>query len=324
MLAMDVVDTLRHSRRLVERELASEESDQNLVRRLRDIYASQGIDVPDEVLRQGVAALKEQRFVYEPPPSGFWTFVARIYVTRKRWRADLFAYALIFGLIWYWDFYGFRTNVKSLFGWSATESTEAARPAEATRPVETKGPIEVEKPSGAEQALVDEITTVLQRIYALGPKDAVMTRARTIYERGNRAAEAGNRGRVGDAQYELEILYDELATTYEIRIVSRPDEPSGVWQVPHANPNARNYYLIVEAIDERGDRRSVKLPIDGSSLYLVVTRWGVRVSEETFEQVKADKLDDGIIQNATLAVKRVGRLELDYLISVLDGTITEW
>jgi hypothetical protein len=52
--------------------------------------------------------------------------------------------------------------------------------------------------------------------------------------------------------------------------------------------------------------------------------WGVRVSEETFEKIKADKLDDGILQTNTLAIKRVGRLEADYLIPVIGGVITEW
>jgi hypothetical protein len=321
MLAMDVVDTLRHSRRLVDKELASEEDDARLLRRLHDTYASQGIEVPDEILRQGVAALKEKRFVYTPPPSGFWTFLARLYVTRKRWRADLFVYAILIALVWQWDSFGIWTRVRSLIDWPATESTQAV---ETIRSVETKGPIEVEKPSGPVQAQVDELTAVLQLIYALGANDAAMTRARTIYEWGKRAAEAGERHRAWDARDELKLLYDELASTYEIRIVSHPDEPSGVWRVPEANPNVRNHYLIVEAIDERGDQRSVDLPMSGSSLIMLVTQWGVRVSEETFERVKADKLDDGIIQNATLAVKRAGRLEPDYLIPVLGGTITEW
>jgi hypothetical protein len=122
MLAMDVVDTLRHSRRLVDKELASEEDDARLLRRLRDTYASQGIEVPDEILRQGVAALKENRFVYTPPPSGFWAFLARLYVTRKRWRADLFAYAILIALAWQWDSFGIQAKVRSLIDWPATVS----------------------------------------------------------------------------------------------------------------------------------------------------------------------------------------------------------
>ncbi|MGB5297749.1 MAG: DUF6384 family protein, partial [Thiogranum sp.] len=64
MLAMDVVDTLRRRRRLVERELDAEGREQDLKQRLRKIYTAQGIEVPDHVLEEGVAALKEERFVY--------------------------------------------------------------------------------------------------------------------------------------------------------------------------------------------------------------------------------------------------------------------
>ena len=56
MLAMDVVDTLRHRRNLVERELSEEDRDTRLIERLREIYRNQGIDVPDSVLAAGVAA----------------------------------------------------------------------------------------------------------------------------------------------------------------------------------------------------------------------------------------------------------------------------
>ena len=66
MLAMDVVDNLRHADQLVERELRTEERDRQLKERLRKLYAAQGIDVPEHILDEGVAALHEDRFVYRP------------------------------------------------------------------------------------------------------------------------------------------------------------------------------------------------------------------------------------------------------------------
>jgi len=45
MLAMDVVDTLRHEQQLVERELASDERDQALFEKVKRMYASQGLEV---------------------------------------------------------------------------------------------------------------------------------------------------------------------------------------------------------------------------------------------------------------------------------------
>ena len=85
MLAMDVVDTLRRRRRLVERELDAEGREQDLKQRLHKIYATQGIEVPDHVLEEGVAALKEERFVYSPPPESLATRLASLYVRRASW-----------------------------------------------------------------------------------------------------------------------------------------------------------------------------------------------------------------------------------------------
>ena len=67
MLAMDVVDTLRHKELVLARELQAEDRDEDLVERLREIYTGQGIVVTDEILQQGVKALREERFVYRPP-----------------------------------------------------------------------------------------------------------------------------------------------------------------------------------------------------------------------------------------------------------------
>ena len=71
MLAMDVVDTLRHNQDLVARELAGEARETQLIDKLRALYHQQGIEVSDAILKEGVAALNESRFVYSPPKPGF-------------------------------------------------------------------------------------------------------------------------------------------------------------------------------------------------------------------------------------------------------------
>src|SRR5215470_15673533 len=85
MLAMDVVDTLRHRELMLDREVEAEDRDQRLLVRLREIYSAQGIEVTDEVLAQGVAALREERFVYTAPMPSFGRSLATLYVSRGRW-----------------------------------------------------------------------------------------------------------------------------------------------------------------------------------------------------------------------------------------------
>ncbi|OYW82927.1 MAG: hypothetical protein B7Z22_13340, partial [Hyphomonas sp. 32-62-5] len=85
MLAMDVVDTLRHRTRIVDMELNEEAREEQLIARLKEIYGAQGIEVPDRILKDGVKALAEQRFVYKPPADTFSVKLAKMYVSRKKW-----------------------------------------------------------------------------------------------------------------------------------------------------------------------------------------------------------------------------------------------
>jgi len=119
-------------------------------------------------------------------------------------------------------------------------------------------------------------------------------------------------------------MLDALQTEYDLRILSRANELSGVWRVPSVNPSARNYYLIVEAVDKTG--KQLRLPIENEEDGRIrrVTRWGVRVDKATFEAVAADKGDDGIIQGNIIGRKSRGKLEPEYIVPTTGDTITDW
>ena len=99
MLAMDIVDTLRRDNRVVQREISAETQEENLLNRLKDIYGKQGIDVPDEILKEGIQALREDRFTYKPTPPSASRFFATIYVKRSIWAKPLIAVSVIIVLI---------------------------------------------------------------------------------------------------------------------------------------------------------------------------------------------------------------------------------
>ena len=100
LLAMDVVDTLRHQRSLVERELQSEDREQELIDKLRKIYADQGLEVSDEAVAQGVRAMREERFAYRPPKRGLKTSLARVYVNRSRWFKAAVLLLVVLAAVW--------------------------------------------------------------------------------------------------------------------------------------------------------------------------------------------------------------------------------
>jgi len=55
-----------------------------------------------------------------------------------------------------------------------------------------------------------------------------------------------------------------------------------------------------------------------------VSKWGLRVDEDVFRRIAADKQDDGIIQQREFGVKRSGQIQPDYRIPTTGAAITRW
>lgn len=285
MLAMDVVDTLRHRQLLVERELAGEERDQALLARLRQVYAAQGIDVPDRVLEEGVAALREDRFAYRPPPPGFATSLARLYVRRGRIAAGLVALALLAVLVW-----------------GSHQATVVA----------------------PRQALARDLEAVHASVLDVAAVGEARSRAETLVVSGRAALARDDSAAARAALTDLETLLATLEQRYELLIVTGPNSISGVWRVPDVNTAARNHYLIVEALDEAGRRVQVEVVNEETGRSERVSTWGLRVTEEVFERVAADKRADGIVDDRLVGEKRRGELTPRYVVDTTGGAITRW
>lgn len=297
MLAMDVVDTLRHADRLVERELEGDARRAALKQRLREIYAGQGIAVPESILEQGVAALEQHRFTYTPTPPSFARRLATLWVTRARWgrAVGIALAALVLAGGGWW----FGVHV----------------PAERTRIAEQQ-----ELKEGLPRALQAEYDRVLAATSLQGPRD----RAARLLAEGRAAAGAGALGDARARLAGLQELQRNLAQEFQIRIVSRAGEQSGVWRVPQANPRTRNFYLIVEALDRNG--RPVEVPVtseeDGTTAR--VAKWGLHVPEAEFERVRQEKMRSGLIGDPVVGQKRAGELEPRWSIPVTGGAILKW
>ena len=297
MIAMDVVDTLRHRADLVQRELNEEGREAELIARLREIYLNQGIEVPDAVLADGVAALKESRFVYTPAPKGWKRSLLTLWAKRDRYgKVAALALALLVG------------------GWGI-HHVLVVRPAE----------------QAAEQARI-EITETLPKalrqahadVLAIATDEAAKQKAAALLADGERVIRAGDREGMTKINTQLSRLRDELAREYTLTIVVRPGESSGVWRRPPGGSQARNYYLIVEAIAPDGKKLSLPVRNEETGATETVSQFGVRVPERTFDAVAQDKRDDGIIQKNRFGEKRRGALSVDYQMPFDGGFITKW
>lgn len=297
MIAMDVVDTLRHREDLVRRELSEEDREADLIARLRKIYKDQGIDVPDSVLADGVKALKESRFVYTPPPRGWKRTLLTLWARRESFGKRA---AALVALV-----------AASLTGYHVL----VTRPAQLA---DDRARVEITQtlPKTLRQAHAD--------VLAVSGDEAAKQKANALLADGERLIRSGDRVGAKKAGEELAALRDELTREYTLTIVSRPGESTGVWRRPPGNSTARNYYIIVEAIGPDGRKLSLPIRNEESGTTETVTKFGVRVPQNVFETVAQDKRDDGIVQRNRLGIKRRGVLAIDYQMPFEGGFITKW
>jgi len=285
MLAMDVVDTIRRRERVLQRELDAEGREEDLKERLRRIYQAQGIDVPDHVIEQGVAALKEGRFVYTPPADGIGTRLALLYVSRGtwgKWVLGALAAVVVAGAAYYF--------------------TVVAPMADLPRRIET----------------------LHAEVLQIAAADDARAAAGQMLAAGQAALRIDDTAAAQDAVASLEELRGRLEQEYTLRIVNRPGEQSGVWRIPDVNTAARNYYIVVEPIDVRGAVLTVPIENEETGRTERVQKWGLRVDERTFNAVANDKKDDGIIQDDRFGEKKHGRLVPDYRMPSSGAAITHW
>jgi hypothetical protein len=468
MLAMDVVDTLRHQQALVDAELDDDRRQQDFVARVQAIYRSQGIDVDEAVIRDGVQALRENRFVYTPPERSLSVRLAELYVERGKWSRRAVVVLLV--LLALWASYavprhyhhrglvdGFARQTERLVAtaearakaadelladWErahgAHDSVAVARlladaaaavargqqrldtvrhelsplpdaetyPAQRTvwderlatfgttldaatadlgtarsllatvaqlRQLQTRVDIALQRLaglelSGSEQAMVsalqrdvraaidggddtagqlaleqldrriDGILAARQRqadtraefaslrtaLDGVDVEAAASTELQQLHTTIEQAIAAEDWVRAGQQVLLLRTLVGALEQAYELRIVSRPDDRSGVWRYEGNDRRRRNYYIVVEAIGKDGRALSLPVTSEEDQTTRSVQRFAIRVPESVYERVKADKQDNGLIDDAVFGHKRRGAREPEYRFPVAGGRITEW
>lgn len=289
MLAMDVVDTLRHRTRVVDMELNEDAREEQLVARLKEIYGAQGIEVPDRILKDGVKALAEQRFAYKPPANTFSVKLAKAYVSRSKWLPQSLTVLGVLVAIGV----GFQLLVL--------------------------GPMNAEW-----RNLPNEISRTLAEGQKLAVDPAVDLQLANIAAEAQRDVASNDRGAAKAQLATLKSMNDQLSQDYDIRIVSRPDEDTGFWRQSERQPNAMNYYLVVEAVAPGG--RVLSVPISSIETQKIerVNIWAQRVDKSTFDRVGAEKTANGMVVNDILGHKSLGKLTPDFDEPVPGGAITKW
>jgi hypothetical protein len=289
LLAMDVVDTLRHRERLVDMELNAQAREEQLIARLKEIYGAQGIEVPDKILKDGVKALEEQRFAYKPPENSFSVKLAKLYVSRKTWAPAAMTFTgAVVALVVGWQVF-----------WAMPQAAEW-----------NKMPAEIER--------------LLEQGQQLAVEPAVDAQLAGVAAEGQRAIANNEHGAARAQVALLKDMNESLALDYDLRIVSRQDEDTGFARQSRTNPTIENFYILVEGVAPGG--RVLRLPItdEENQKSERVTMWAQHVTKETFDKIVTDKQTDQIVQNDILGHKARGELKPTFSMPVAGGAITDW
>lgn len=302
LIAMDVVDTLRHREETLLRELDTEGREERLVARLKEIYTAQGIEVSDAALREGVRALEEKRFHYVPPSRSLSVRLAELYIDRRYWLKPLVASVAAIAI--------------GLAGWQFGVVAPGKARAEAQR-------IELT------QTLPKTADTLFNSIQASTRDPEALRLAEAYKAAALQAARSNDPRSARDSLKNLEVLQADLAASYQVKVVYGYDSDgrerdSGVYRINLDDADLTNYYLIVEAIG--ADGRALEVPVQNEETGKAdrVRKWAQRVDKETYYAIGSDKADDRIIQSAVIGSKPPGALSPTFTVNTPGGALTEW
>ncbi|MGV3654044.1 MAG: DUF6384 family protein [Noviherbaspirillum sp.] len=286
MGAMALIDEMRHQRMIVQEHLDLPRRREEVARRIREYYESQNIRVDEELVEQGVRTYFEGRLAYEAPRAGGLSgALARAYITRASWKKP--AAAGIAGL--------------ALLGAGGYLVQQQREDASVQRAQETARQV----------AAIDEIAAQVRataaEFKAMGLTPAEMGQVTAMQTMADLALQERDAARAREALAAMRAALAYARTPLVFQVADRVGVKSGVERNYRAS-GGKSWYLIAEAIDPSGQAVPVEVVSAETGERKRATLFGVRVSKETYDSVRADKAADGRIDDKALGEKPANAL----------------
>jgi hypothetical protein len=273
---MDVAREMRRNRDLAEEMFRRDEIRDQLRAKLMRSAQVAG----DRVTEAEIDAAIEQYFAtlhtYEDPKPGLKRMAAHAWVWRKRIAAGIAAVAITLAGGYYLFF-------------------SSAAPLSPT--------VQSERAVAAEQ---ETASVLVERINAMTSDPAVLAEARSLQAELN-TARASDITTAIAARERLAAMVDQLSASYEVHIVSSPNEISTF--IRDIEGKAPNYYVVVEARDSAGN--AVTQPIRNSETGRIeqVTRWAEEVPQAAWQKVRDTKANESLMRDTLFSTKSRGELQ---------------
>ena len=285
---MDVASALRRERETAEAQLDLATAKQQLRKRLMATAEAAGEDVKIEEIDAAIDEYFKRQHRYEDPPASWGRFWASVWVMRNKLLVALLLVLLLAAIVIGAIVMVNRGGGEPEGGSGDDGAARAARSA----------------PTRDGRAYADFETLVAAGLKMAADEDA-RSRIAAIATDGETAFAANNGVALRTSRRKLDELLERLRAEYEVRIVSRPGQLSGIDR--KFNGRVSGLYLIVEAITPAGKR--LTLPIangEKSGQIFRVKQWGEQVEQRIWDRIVADKKADGVVDENVFARKARG------------------
>ena len=300
MRVMDVASTLRREQELVEREFNMDKTKQLLREKLLRTAELTGETLTPEQVEAAVNWYYDNLHEYKEPEKSLQWYLAHLYVARGWILRIVVPVALAIGTIWGLWFAPFAPF------------SDANQQRRMLNSAQTK------------------IQKLLKSTESVATSNSAKSALIQLENQFKSNLESENVEGLGTVHEKLSSLQSVLNDEYTITVESDPSKRSGI-DTFQANGSRSGYYLIVKALDAKGNAIKQRIRNIETDSYKTVTAWAEKVPKEVYDRLAKDKKEDGILNESIFGRKVRGELDVQIEIPGADnkpiersGQITEW
>ena len=322
---MDVATELRKQRETVEKEFAVDETKQILRERLLAATSITGERVSEVEVDTAITQYFDTLYTFREPTPSLTVTLAHLYVRRGQLSATL-VLVLALGVAGLCMLH----TAAGQFARTIRSSREAVQ--QATSPADLSARLQANARARASE-LATSVREMTDRILAVARDAAVPMEVERFLSELDVAKQQNDEKSLTELSQRTATLLNQLNETYEVHIVSGPNEKSGIDRYFKDSQGKRvsGFYVIVEARDADGSPLPRRIRNGETQQTEQVMRWAEKVPKDVYDRIKADKKVDGILNETLFAVKQRGYQNEETKLVGADkqplprlGQITKW
>ncbi len=290
---MDVASELRRQRQRAEGELETDDAKAKIREKILATAEITGEQLTAQEIDAAIDSFYSGLYRFEQPEKNLQYRLAKLYIARgKILRRIVLPIVLLLAVV-----YGFQA-----IG-SMRESQKQANLAEQLK----------ELPAQSKK--------LHEACLAIAKDEQGREKANDLFARVQSAQATGDLDGIRQLNSEFEQHLALLRKEYQVQIVNRPGQKSGIdrYYTDEQGQRVSGYYLIVEAIDSKGQRVPVEILSKESNARGEVFSWAERVPKAVYDRIREDKMKDGTLEETLFAEKKLGYSDLTVVLPDENG-----